>query len=242
MTEPQTTLEIPPMTKTIQERLAPIDLSEDVIVPKRLAGVVENKETLEGLSSLSIIGEAQLVLRLLVPAGTATHDEGEDIIEPIVGVGNYYTLCHNPLEVAMLTPEDKLKMLGIFGGVYAGKGLPVVSVSVSKALSPAVAPDPVPTRYITIYLDDRNATDRFFKAKKDITDNQDHKRIIIGIWSRLKAKRYEGATPGCIEPTPKTHPIHEEFDPNKTWAAEKPVGYTPRVGSDSDIVWSCHQQ
>jgi hypothetical protein len=211
-----------------------------VQVPAHLGRYVVSKETLEDLPAGSVVGEAQRAMRLLIPPGTATHPESAALAEPVMGPANYYTLCREP-GLDMLTAEEKLELLAIMGAVTAGAGHPTITVDVAAALSPAAPFVPAPgERYITRYLDDRSATDRFWKALKDATDNMEHKRLITGLWEWFKARRYEGATPGCVEPTPETHPIHDEYDANDVWAMNKPSDYTPRAGTP-EIVWNCRQ-
>ena len=224
--------------ETIRERLAKLELPAIVTIPAHLEQYM-TAEGLEGLSADSIIMEAQRAMRLLVPAGTATHAESEALAEPVMGPANYYTLCRAKPQVDMLTAEDKLELLAIMGAVTASMGYPAVEVDVAQALAPAVQPDPAPgERYITRYLADRAATDHYFQQLRYGTDNQEHRNLIFDLWQELKAKRYYGARPGCGAVTPESHPIYEEWNPQEYWERHKPADYKPREGTPP-IVWSC---
>jgi len=102
----------------LSERLAEIDLQEEVKIPIHLLGYVENEETLGGLGGITLSAEAQRAMRLFIPAGTAGHELSEELAEPIMGPANYYTLCRAKTQVEMLSAEDKLKLLAIFGRIY----------------------------------------------------------------------------------------------------------------------------
>jgi len=225
--------------KSIRERLAETDMPAVVLVPAHLAPYMTDAEALATLSTDSIVAEAQRAMRLLVPPGTATHAESEALAEPVMGPANFYTLCRAKPQVDMLTLEERLELLAIMGAVTASMGYPVEEVEVARALTPKQPVGPAPgERYITRYLADRGETDRFWKALKDATDNMEHKRFILQLWADFKALRYEGATPGCVEPTEETHPIHVEHDANAYWQARKPDDYTQRQGT-LPIVWNC---
>ena len=224
----------------ITERLAMIDLGPTIQVPADLEKYVVNKETLKNLESGSLIAEAQETMRLLVPAGTATHSESEEQAEPFMGVANYYTLCRNRPQVDMLGAEDKLKILAILGVVHEFKGYPVIEVDTATALASMVRTVPTHSTYGEEYLADRNTTDRFFKSKKDATDDMEHKQVIMNMWRKFKSLRYAGATPGCNGITASSHPIHREFDANETWELDQPEGYTPREGAHM-FIWNCKQ-
>jgi hypothetical protein len=227
--------------KSIRERLAETDMPATVQVPAHLAPYMTDAEALATLSTDSIVGEAQRAMRLLVPPGTATHAESAALAEPVMGPANFYTLCHAKAQVDMLTAEEKLELLAIMGAVTAGAGHPTITVDVAEALSPAAPFVPAPgERYVTRYLADRAATDRFWSQLKLATDNLEHKQLISVLWERFKALRYKGATPGCFEATPLTHPIHDEHDANDYWQANKPDNYTQRYGTPG-IVWNCRQ-
>jgi hypothetical protein len=226
---------------SIRERLAKTDMPAVVSVPAHLAQYVTDADALATLETEAIIGEAQRAMRLLVPAGTATHAESEALAEPVMGPANYYTLCRNKPQVDALTLEERLELLAIMGAVTESMGYPTIQADVARALSPAEPFEPAPgERYITRYLDDISATDRFWRALKDATDNMAHKRLILDLWERFKSLRYEGATPGCVEPTPATHPIHDEHDAEAYWQAHKPSDYTQRYGTP-EIIWNCRQ-
>jgi hypothetical protein len=227
----------------LMERLAEIDLLEEVRIPVHLLRYVENEDTLNGLGSLSIVMEAQRAMRLFIPAGTAGHELSEELAEPIMGPANYYTLCRAKTQVEMLSAEDRLKLLAIFGRIHDEQGRDTAEVDVAIALGPAVPYSPAPAaKYVTRYLNERSADQFYFDQLKMYTDNMDHKYIILDIKERYLAWKYVGATPGCGTVTEQTHPIWRDtptaarLTAEEYWGIFKPTNYKQRKGSPT-IVW-----
>jgi hypothetical protein len=227
--------------KSIRERLAETDMPATVQVPAHLAPYMTDAEALATLSTDSIVGEAQRAMRLLVPPGTATHAESAALAEPVMGPANFYTLCHAKAQVDMLTLEDRLELLAIMGAVTASMGHPVVDVDVADALTPRIPVQPAPgERYVTRYLNERGADQLYFDQLKMFTDNMEHKLYILDVKAAFMEGKYHGATPGCFEATPLTHPIHEWPSAEAYWASRKPANYKQREGTQP-VVWSCKQ-
>jgi hypothetical protein len=227
--------------KSIRERLAETDMPAIVQVPAHLASYMTDAEALATLSTDSIVGEAQRAMRLLVPPGTATHAESAALAEPVMGPANFYTLCHAKAQVDMLTLEERLELLAIMGAVTAGAGYPTVDVNVKQALSPMVPVAPAPgVKYVTRYLNERGADQLYFDQLKMFTDDMEHKLYILDVKAAFMEGKYHGATPGCFEATPLTHPIHEWPSAEAYWASRKPANYKQREGTPP-IAWSCKQ-
>ncbi len=223
----------------MRDRLQRIELEELIVVPEHLARYIENREALDTLEGISLYGEGQRTLRLIAP-NVYTHEERDQIGEAVLGPANPYYLCRIPkFQLDSLSPEDKLKILGILGQQELSLGLPVAIGPTQKALAPEDW-SPAPTGgYQTAYIKEKLSDLNFLLNLRRMTDDPEHKERIEQLrvtFMGLKYPRPVGWKCG-MEVTPETHRILP-LSVVDYWEEHKPEGYRQRDGS-APVVWNC---
>jgi hypothetical protein len=233
----------------LQERLASIPFTAPTVQVR--AGLLGYMADIEDFSQFSpydsMAEEGRTVKRLLGDAYHAhTHETQKEVMLNITQL-DPYAMCEDRNALGVLTPEEVLKVLGIYGKAISDLGdkvpkgaYPLMEVTIAVVLGPKQAPDYTPSDYKDQFLTDLATDQYYWDSLKLYAATGDYDLFVLDQKERFIKAKY-GLPKGYACGTPvnaETYPYDRSVSPVPVWDAVKPADYKQKSGT-LPIVWNC---